>query len=294
MTNFIIDKFFGFEDGLIKVSVMLAVRAWRSFSRIVQLLKFNHLFAYWLFVFKKGVDSFKNWKKLAAGHAPQNLVSTIWDVAFVEEVKLTTKPSRSPEEKRRLSVVTLKLCPVTRIFSIFMECLADIKTAFSVYVASQISEIVDRWTNCIADGFKLFFRRGVDYSIPMFQIVHMINGALFSFFFKISGSIAEFKKCMTFIGFLNQKWKDIGKIFVSFFAKHKMIRWKSVFLFRNLYLDGSLEMACKPFDVVLVSRDNRKGVLIKWRSFNSSKIKTTIPIDVACGVSKICTFVHAA
>jgi hypothetical protein len=294
MTNFIIDRFFGLKDGLIKVGELRTIGAWRSFAGIVQLLKFDHLCAHWLFVFEEWLNPLKKWEKLATGKAPQDLVSSIRDMTFIKKVKLSTKSGGCPEEERRFCVIALKLNPVAGIFSIFMERPAYIKTAFGVDISGQVGKVIDRWSNGVSYGFKTLFRRGIDSAIPVFQIVHVINGALLSFFFKISRSVAKFKKCDAFSGFFNEKWKNFGKFLVSFFIKHKMIGRKSIFLFRNLHLDGALKVGRKPFNVVPVSGDNRKSILIERRSFNLSKIETAIPINIASSVREIGAFLHAA
>lgn len=256
------------------------------------LSKVDHLLANWFFVNKKRIDSFKNGIELKVRNSPKDLVSALFQMTFIQKMKLSSKSLRCPIKEGRFGVVALNLRSVGWCFSSLLHSFIYVQRAFGINITSEISKVVDRRNYRSSNGFNVFFKRRFYDSMPIFQILHSIEGALFSFFFKVSRGISKVEKRFTFIRFFHQKWKNFRKSFISFFAENKMKRWNPVFLFRNFRLYRPFKVGVKPLYIVLMGRNDRKSVLVERRSFDSANIKAAIPIYITCGVSEF-RFLHA-
>lgn len=290
MTNLQVNFFPFLKNRPIKICKLRAIRARRTFSRIRRFLKFNHFFTIWFFVFKKWTNIFKDWKQRRARKSPKHLISTIMNMGFVKKMELATKTLSCPVKERRFGIVTLKLNSIAWICAVFMHCSSHIQAAFSINETSKVSKIICSSCYSIPNAFKFFFNRVVDKKRYILQGIHSIQ---YKVPVILENGIQKLLKNLAFFLLFNKKRENVIQRIQSIFVKNKMIGRESVFLTANFCMDRTIKFGFKPFDIFKIGGYNRKGVLIKWRCFDFSNEKTSVPIYVASCVSKIC-FIHTA
>lgn len=290
MSNFKINFLSGFENGSIELNILRAIRTRCSFPRVGQFLKFKHLFADWFFVFKERKNALKNRIQLFARYSPEHLIAASRKMAFIQKMELASKSFRSPIEKWRFGVVTLKLTPVTGSFAPFVHGFADVKTTLGINKSGQISKVFLRWRKPKTSCFQLRFNGLMDQITVMFYSIHLVYDRLSSFRVQ---RISEHSEQLAFLPFFNQIWLNMLKGLQSLFAKHKVIRGNAILLSRIPSADSTVEMLFKPLKVFEIHGHNAKCILEKWRRFYSTYIKTPVAVDITSCVGKISRPVHA-
>jgi hypothetical protein len=166
---------------------------------------------------------------------------------------------------------------------------ANVQTALCINESSKIGIVHFRGYAGISDRFYVFFERMGNKIRLFFENFHGFQEG-YSIFSKVRTS--EFEENITFLTFLDKKRSNSWKKSIALLGKHKMIRWNSIFLTRLFDVYASFKMSLKPFDVVEMGRNDRKGVLKKWRSPDFSNVKAPISINITSCVSQP-SLVHA-
>lgn len=267
-------------NGVKMTNLIINILPVREISRDDLFSHFHHLFADGFFRCQKWMNSLKNRIKLQVGYSPKHLISTIWDFAFVQEMKLTSKSLGNPIKNWRFCVVALKLRAITKRLASFLHSPADIETAFGVYISSKIRKIV------FCRYLSIFYRIQLIFYVPLDKVgfflvrIHDFYDRVFK---NLSVDRSKFLEKEIFVSFFYKKFSNVWKTFKTFFGKSKMVGNRSIAGSGLNGSNGAVESISEPHNWFFSYRNNHEVA----SPFLITNLKTSVSVYIASCVSKI-------